>query len=205
MNTVLKKFIPKQDVDAEKSEITVVEADTPAVNPELADIFVRETTKTIAALEGIYSAPSDNDLQTYTISVHGLKSALANIGESDLSAVAAKLEQAGRDKNIGKIAAETPAFLDNLRALVTKLTPPKKDRADENVDEDLPYLRDKLLVIQTACTQYDIKTADETITELRQKQWSSHTEEALIKISEYLLHSDFDETVDLTEDILKTL
>jgi HPt (histidine-containing phosphotransfer) domain-containing protein len=36
-------------------------------------------------------------MRTYTINVHGMKSALANIGKTDLSAAAAKLEIAARE------------------------------------------------------------------------------------------------------------
>ena len=220
LNTMLKRFIRdkqkpevieaahKQSAPTDSTEPGGNDAVKPSINPELAEIFIRETTATIAKLEDIYEkrdACTDKDIQLYIVAVHGLKSSLANVGEPELSAIAAKLEQAGRDKNTVIMAAETPEFLDKLIALVRKLTPLKKDKTDKVIDEDLPYLREKLLALQKACSNYDIRTADEAISEIKKKAWSSRLEESLAAISGFLLHSDFDEAVNAIDEVIKTL
>ncbi|MCL1941668.1 MAG: hypothetical protein FWG09_06970, partial [Synergistaceae bacterium] len=129
--------------------------------------------------------------------------ALANIGKTDLSSIALKLEQSGRDKNIGVIAAETPPFLDSLRAFVGMLTPKEETAGSEAADEDRQYLHEKLLVIITACEEYDKDAAGDALAEIRGKTWSQPTKELLGAISEHLLHSDFDEAIDAIKKFME--
>jgi len=165
-------------------------------NPKFAEIFVRDANKSIAVLDAFIkkgSPYSEEEIRTYVIHTHGVKSALANVGRMDLSAIALKLEQLGRENNIEAIAAETPAFLDLLRDCVNKLKPQDEQVAGEGAAEDTPYLTEKLLAIKTACEEYDESAAEVALKELRQKVWSQKTKNLLETISEKLLHSDFDE------------
>jgi len=98
----------------------------PSIDPELAKIFTRDAEKAAATLEEIQKKEGnygDEDIQTYTIYVHAMKSALANIGETALSESALKLELAGRARNTAVMTAETPAFLNSLRTLIGKINP----------------------------------------------------------------------------------
>jgi len=150
--------------------------------------------------QSFLQSPGGIDMRTYVIHVHGIKSALANIGKMDVSAVAMKLETSGRDGNIAIITSETPAFLDSLRAVIQELTPEEEISGGcAASDEDLPYLHEKLLAIKAACEEYDESTADENIAKLREKAWSQPVRELLDIIAEHLLHSDFDEIADAVE------
>jgi PAS domain S-box-containing protein len=167
----------------------------PAVDPQLAAIFVRDAEKVVAVLEAMHTNQyrRDDDLHMFVVNVHAMKSALANTGEAELAAFAHKLEQAGRNRETGVIAAEIPAFLDLLRAVIAKVRPGKEDEDGEAADEDQAYLREKLSAIQAACAAYDKKAAKDALAELRQKTWSRQTREQLDTIAEHLLHSDFEE------------
>ena len=105
------------------------------------------------------------------------------------------LEKAGRDGRLEIITSETSSFLHSLRAFVNDITPQKNEDACKKVDEDKPFLRDKLLVIKAACEEFDESAAEEVLAELRSASWTQQTEELLRTISEQLLHSDFDEIV----------
>ncbi len=134
-----------------------------------------------------------------------MKSALANIGETDLSAVAYKLEQAGRVEDIKVLRSETPAFLEALCEVIEK-NKPKKDEvetAQEDEEGVWTYLTEKLLAIQKACEEYDEMTANTALAELGQKKWSYSTKELLDTLGEHLLHSDFEEAAKLAEDYVK--
>jgi len=122
-----------------------------------------------------------------------MKSALANIGEAELSACAHKLEQAGRNRETAAILAGTPAFLEGLRAAIERIRPGEGGGGDERVDEDRAYLREKLSSLQAACAAYDKKAAKDALVALRQKAWSRQTVELLDTIAGHLLHSDFEE------------
>jgi CheY-like chemotaxis protein len=136
LNDSLNKLIcdrkPPEVIEAvrqsmpEKPAFGTVTVPQMAVDHELAEIFVRDAAKTVAELESIYQkrdAFEDEDIQMYIINVHGMKSALANIGEPGLSGVALKLENAGQAGETAVIIAETPAFLASLREIIEKIRP----------------------------------------------------------------------------------
>jgi HPt (histidine-containing phosphotransfer) domain-containing protein len=179
----------------------------PTMDPRFAEIFVRDARKSIAVLDAIYEkrgSYSDEDMRTYGIHVHGMKSALANIGRMDLSAIALTLEMSVRAGDTEIMLSQTSAFLDSLRALVEELTPEETAEGGETADEDRSHLHEKLLAVKAACEEYDEKTADELITKLREKTWSQPAKELLSAIAEHLLHSDFDEIVELVNTFMET-
>ena len=217
LNTVLNKQVrdrqPPEVIEAARQRAETGDDEQTAdngsrlnIDPQFAEIFARDAAKAIATLEAIAvknDYTNEDDLRTYIINVHGMKSALANIGKMDLSAVALKLEAAGREKNLDMLISETPAFLNSLRAFVEEITPRKTETAIDAAAEDTEFLREKLLVIKTACEEYDSNTADNVIAELRKKSWSQPTNELLTKISENLLYSNFDEVIKAAEDYLE--
>ena len=152
-----------------------------------------------------------DDVQLYTINVHGIKSALANIGEKELSDFAYKLEKAGRDNNVEVLKNETPVFLEALNALVERIKPKETDDdsvsggdiMDMNADDVRSFLLEKLLIIKKACIDFDKKTAKGTIAELREKTWPKQTREMLSAIAEYLLHSEFEEVITIVDEYAK--
>jgi CheY-like chemotaxis protein/HPt (histidine-containing phosphotransfer) domain-containing protein len=220
LNTVLNKLIRDKQAQEvietarrqkEQSPDSSPKTPRPGIDPRFAEIFARDANKSLAALDAIIErgAYDENDVRTYVIHTHGMKSALANIGKMDLSAVALKLEQLGRNNNIEVITSETPAFLSVLRAFVDEIAPHKKNEENEEktggetADEDRPYLREKLLAIKAACEEYDKNAADDALAELRKKMWSEPTRKLMDAISEHLLHSDFDEVVDAVDKFME--
>ena len=180
--------------DAEKKkEKPKTPAPQSTVDPDLVGVFIRDANKSLAVLDKIIEKEgeySEDDMRTYVIHVHGLKSALANIGNKGLSEFARNLEQSGRTDDKVAISCQTPAFLGLLRAFVVDIAPAEPKA--EQIDEDLPFLKQKLEAISAACEQYDESEAEKALEELREKTWSQETQERLDKISELLLHSDFE-------------
>jgi CheY-like chemotaxis protein len=214
LNTILNRLVrdkqPPEVVEAarrQRADSLIDDKDIqPSVDPQLAAIFARDAEKAVAALEAMHTNQyrRDDDLHMFVVNVHAMKSALANIGEMELAAFAHKLEQAGRNRETAVMAAETPAFLDLLRAVIEIIRPEQED-GDGEADEDLPYLREKLSVIQAACEAYDKKTAKDALAELRQKAWSRQTREQLDTIAEHLLHSDFEEVASCAAQTIRTI
>jgi signal transduction histidine kinase/DNA-binding NarL/FixJ family response regulator/HPt (histidine-containing phosphotransfer) domain-containing protein len=186
-------------------------APPPSVNPELAGIFTRDAEKAIGVLEtilkkqGIYD---DEDIQMYVINVHAIKSALANIGESELSSFALKLEEAGRKNDISVVSAETPAFMSSLREVIGKINPNKDENDNEVTDEikgeDNEYLLEKLAFIQDACAENNKKAAKDALLQLRQKKWPHRIKNLLETIAENLLHSEFTEAAKAAGDYVNS-
>ena len=185
-----------------------INADSPShtdIDPAFAEIFVRDALKALATLEGIRDRGDynvDDDLRAYVINVHGMKSALANIHETELSEFARKLEEAGREEKMEIIKSETTSFLASLRSFVEGLIPEPEGEGADPADEDKQFLREKMLAIKSACEEYDENAADGILSQMKEKQWSQTTKTALNKIAEHLLHSDFDEAVKIVEVLL---
>ena len=168
----------------------------PQPNPKLLEFFVHDATRALKVLSGLLEKPgvySDDEIRAYTISVHGMKSALAGIGESELSAIALKLEQAGREADTQVMDQDTPEFITCLQTLVNRLTPQPEDAAQITPTEDKAYLFEHLTLIKQACEAFDERAADELLAQLRERLWSAPTRELLNTISHKILHSDFEE------------
>jgi len=200
---VIEAALRQREASTAKNAAAGKEAETSA-NSQLAQIFARDAERAVAALEKLpgEKAFSGDDMQTYVIHVHAIKSALANIGETELSGIALKLENAGREQNTAQMTAETPAFLSALRELIkkTKSMEDGGSDAEKDSDEDCAHLKEKLQDIQAACSEYDKKTAKAVLAGLREKTWSRPVNELLNTIAEHLLHSEFEEAANIAEN-----
>ncbi|MDR1802647.1 MAG: transporter substrate-binding domain-containing protein [Treponema sp.] len=213
LNAALNRYIrdkqPREVIEATRQEQRKREAENTAKTvPETKDMsemgrfFVLDAENAIRVIEEVFAKlPDAKAVHSYTTTVHGMKSALANIGENELSAVARRLEQAGKEKDLDIITEETPAFKSALLVLIDKYKPVINEDTVELTDNDMAYLRDKLLEIKTACQTYDITAAEEALDNLRQKAWPRHVSETLDEISLHLLHSDFEKAVAAAEVI----
>jgi signal transduction histidine kinase/DNA-binding response OmpR family regulator/HAMP domain-containing protein len=178
-------------------------AEQPQIDPLLAASFVRDAEDAVAMMEAAYdngAQAGEAGLDMYTIKAHAMKSALANIGEEQLAATSSRLEQAGRRRDLAVIAAETPAFLDALRAVIKKARPKEEPEHNAGQDEDQASLREHLLAIHAACMAYDIDTAENALAELRQKTWSQQTRALLDSITGHLLHSELEKAAGTIEN-----
>jgi len=211
LNKLIRDKQPAEVVEAaqkEKAELDKknINANPQNIDSQLAEIFARDAGKAASVLETLLknNLRSEDDVHLYVINVHAMKSALANIGEMELSAVALRLEQAGREKDIDVMKTETGAFLDKLLAVIAKVRPKDDDNEpSEDSKEALALLREKLLVVREACAALEKKTAKNALNELREKTWSHDTRELLNTIAEHLLHSDFDAAAALADEHIK--
>jgi CheY-like chemotaxis protein len=174
---------------------------------QYAEFFLRDAKKTLNELESIMAKGgphSKEDMQTYVIHTHGIKSALANIGKTDLSAAAFRLEKMGHEKKIDQILSETVPFIDALKEIIEELTPIEMVVYDME-DDDPTRLRENLIAIIAACEDYDERTADKLIESLRKETWSRPTAEMLDKLHEQLFISEFEGIVDTAKEFLEKL
>jgi HPt (histidine-containing phosphotransfer) domain-containing protein len=173
--------------------MAAIDKNTPLYK-RLFPIFVRDAKKAVNNLLSIRDrrgAYETDDMREYIVNVHGMKSALANIGEGELSAFAKELEIAAREQNLAAVNDRTAEFLDALQAFILKDAPEREEGAE--VDEDPAFLREKMLAIRSACETYDKKSVKTALSELDKKSLSPKTKALLGQIAEYILHSDFEE------------
>jgi len=172
-----------------------------SLNEELIAAAAHDVENALAVLEEMFSEISvDNiDMPLFTTTVHGIKSALANIGENQLSNAALSLEHLGESKDIKAISADIYGFMDSLRSFLQKIKPPKADENDDGShdvsDSDMEFLRGKLNDIKTASGKLEIKDAKKIMNDIKQKAWPRKITEVINEISLYLLRGEYAKVV----------
>ena len=210
LDNVLRKFVrdkqPPEVIEAarfrtENRSSFIKKNDTPDVSPQLAEFFVKDASSAALVLGENFAINNDEELRLYTTTVHSMKTALANVGEAELSDIAGKLEAAGVEKNIDFILEATSAFVEELKKVIRKFDRPYTDT--DAVTDYLDYadLRKQLKIVKQACDEFDKKTAKKIIIELRQEAWSAQIKELLSEMAEQLLSGDLDNVVDIAERI----
>ena len=161
------------------------------MDPLLMESFIRDAGKTVENLDKLLADPDFEDeitLRNLTITIHGIKSALRSLGESELSDDARLLEEACRDQNIGVVSRDIPAFLNKLRSLLMKLKPKQDTKGTSDDPEDI---KEKILAIKEMCADYNRRGALSIISEI--ENCSDRTKAVLDAIKEQVLHSEYDE------------
>jgi PAS domain S-box-containing protein len=124
LDAELNKFIRNKQTQKQESPKTQMHTDLQKVNAKLLSIFAHDARNTLPVLESALAnieTISEEDFHLYAIAAHGIKSALANIGQAELSQMAYSLEKAGKmqDKNI--IGLQTQELVDALKKIITEI------------------------------------------------------------------------------------
>jgi len=170
-----------------------------SLNDELVAAASHDVENALAVLNGMLPDIKDSytDFPLFTTTVHGIKSALANIGEKQLSELAYKLEQAGDKKQESIIMAEIQGFMNLLQLFLDKIKQ-QKENESENDDvsssissEEKDYLVNKLNDIKNACEKLVLRDAKAALNELKQKTWPRKISEIVNDISLYLIRGEY--------------
>jgi CheY-like chemotaxis protein len=195
LNACLNTYIRDRHIEeSRKYKPETAQSQPEAINPKLFEVFKRDAEKAVTALRDNTSA--NNNMKLFTTAAHSMKSALANIGENEISSLAFALENAGLNGDREFISANAGNLIERLEALISSISPAETAAADDDVDiiEDTAYLAERLQIAREACEDYDRKAAYAALDLLKEKQWKSQTAAMLKNIREMLLlHSDFDE------------
>jgi len=172
------------------------------VSPKLAAAFVSDAESSAIMLEELLPKLnsgnfSDADIELYITTVHGMKSSFVNVGETELSAFARKLEIAGTGGEFDAVAAETPIFIQELKACAEKLKAP--DSGVEASADDEVFLREKLAKIKTACNNFDLLSANAALDALKTKSWSPAVSGLLDEIAVALLRGELKKIARIAE------
>jgi PAS domain S-box-containing protein len=204
LNTILNKLIrnkqlPEVITEARKNELSKSSQKLPviasAIDTASYSIFVRDAKKALSIFDSVLknlADASDDDLHLFIVKAHAMKSALANIGEDAYSQVAFALEKAGKECDKNAIMQETQKLIDALKSIIEKNeVETQKKVVDKN--ENIAYLSEQLKIIADACVNYDAKNAEIAVMNLIDMSWTKETKDIIDKISEHILHSDFEE------------
>jgi signal transduction histidine kinase/CheY-like chemotaxis protein/HPt (histidine-containing phosphotransfer) domain-containing protein len=209
LNTALNKHIrdkqtPEIIAEARKQKEIAHSQTVQKIDPVLYSIFVRDAKSALqifqSTLENIANI-SNADLNLFAIKAHAIKSAFTNIGENAFSQIALALEKAGKENDKNFIKEKTQELINVLKKIIAKIEMEgEKNYAAK--DENPAYLLEQLKVISDACADYDVEIINSTIEDLSKRAWTKETTLLLDKISEHILHSDFDEAASLAKENL---
>ena len=184
--------------------------------PEIKKFFIQDAKNAMQVLDDLMPKIhelNNEETETYIITVHGMKSALANIGENELSGIALQLEMAGKNRELAILADKTPVFINALGSLCAQFKEyeqvPVQPEEEENssaeiTGENALFLHEKLLEIAAACDIYDKLTAKAALDELKQKLWPDHINTVLDELAVHILHSAFKRAAVVAENTAET-
>ncbi|MCL1863797.1 MAG: response regulator [Defluviitaleaceae bacterium] len=171
--TLLKKI---QDLDVD----TAVDAMS-----GLPDLYIDTVKLTLKLLPERITKLDDyleSDLKSFTIEVHGLKSAMKNIGAAKLGNSASQLERAGIEENLQYCKEHYPPFKDELLRLKEKLDEalPSDTEVKEiaNKSDLLPAIAEA----KAKAEDYNRDAALEIIQEKAKFSYDEKTDEQLQKV-----------------------
>ena len=143
----------------------------------------------------------NEDFKLFTIYVHALKSASANIGAEDFARGAAKLEMAGKNDDIAFIRENYAQFLNNLSEVITSVKIhlerykcyEGEEAAPSNKAADIEHLKIKLKDIEIAIEGIDFDQVEAILEDLFSYQWDHSVLGLLNKIKTDMSMFDYDE------------
>ena len=200
LHDALIKFIQTKEKDA---TLPVMPTDfTHKQKAELRRTFLADANKSKNTLESLMQILEADNLEAavfklYVIQTHAVKSALRNIGCTELAETADFLETAGRMSDLEKIRSTTNVFLSNLSKIITLITEVKDMETDEN--EDRKAVAKLLFSIAAACEAYNIQLTRDLLREIKRIPLSESTKDVISKIENHLFLSDDDEAGNLAK------
>ena len=200
MKHIYEKQPPEVIAAAQAKYFSIQPATDDNLLPEIRKAFLSDADKSIAVLEPLLQMEEMDDgaFRLYTIQTHAVKSALTNINKPVLSAAAEMLEMAGNNKDIDVIKHKTPAFLEDLRAVVQSLSRRRKD-SSLSIVENNALVSEKMLAVYVACTSFDISAAQEVLDQIIQLPISNRTAYLINEIESFLMHGNYIEAAALAK------
>ena len=230
LDSILQKWIPKEKRDSitqnNNNKISAVNEQKNIFSGEIAGLDVKEGVSHSGGTPEIYTEvltifcediqekipQITNCLETgnvplYTIYVHAIKSACANIGAGKLSKDARELEAAGNSNNTAYLEAHTAEFLADLKKLVNDIhlsLPAKKEKIDNGQPAmDTNVFRAELSTLKTAIDKMDFTAIDNAIKKLENTALDNDMSSAIHTISDCILMCDYDEAAKSIDKLLQ--
>jgi len=229
LNSVLEKWIPhekQKNMTGEKTENKKVkergekeEVAIDGIDTKRGIIFsggtIRAYLETLAIflddgmkkIKDIKSSLGTGDLQLFTIHVHALKSALANIGAEGLSAAAKALEASGTQNDLDFINSHIGRFLLDLEMLLKNIKDALSELEIGGGDKyfDNKSINSELLKLKEALDNMDAGVINKSIDNLRSMDLPGTIAVTIRNISDSILIYDYEDAIDLIEKTVALL
>ena len=142
-----------------------------------------------------------NDMRNFCIEVHSIKSALANVGAMELSALALELENASDKADSAFCSANLPSFLEGLNHFYTSLREVFAEKTDNGPIEIPPQLVSIFEKLKDAFEKIDFLAIDDGITSLNDLKLQGALLDEIEKIKDAVINTDFISAVEVMKGI----
>jgi HPt (histidine-containing phosphotransfer) domain-containing protein len=148
-----------------------------------------------------------NDIPTYTILIHALKSATINIGAVELSEAARELETAGKQNDLGFIEAHTAEFFESLELLLKNIyavlsARKSGNREEEKVSIGTEALKNKFLEIKSALEILDVGSLKRLFDDLQKLKLPENINAVVQSMSRNVLMAEYNGALVLAESVI---
>jgi len=222
LNTILAKWLPKEK--QEKLDVKIVDTDvSETTEMKIAGIDVEKgisitggTLKgymqTLAVfhkdglqkIDEIGKSLETKNYPLYATHAHALKSALANIGASELSESAKALEFAGKQKDVAFINSNNAQFLRNLETLLNGIGSALSSGNDaQKATVDFERLKSELNRLKEALESLDSTSIDHIVNDLREFLQAEGIGSGIENILQNVLIGGYDEAISKIDTLLK--
>jgi CheY-like chemotaxis protein len=171
-------------------------------------MFSKDATERLPLLS---SSLNSKDMPMFTTQGHALKSASGSIGAAESSAQAASLEAAGKAEDLTVINKMLPVFMEQLAELIKKIDENLIDKTatDSSIisNDEVDYnsvILPKLNKLKSAIELQNVGDIDNILDELNLQPLNSKIKEALEKISDDVLMTEFDDAIKTIEELIST-
>ncbi|GHV69113.1 hypothetical protein AGMMS49928_10390 [Spirochaetia bacterium] len=177
---------------------------------KVLSMFRKDAEERLALLQ---SPPDEAGLPLFVTQVHALKSASASIGAAELSALAARLETAGKGAlqsnagNLALIGEALPGFAKSLAELAVGIGDALDEKtaaiAEEGKNQTsgltaiVPLLRE----LRDALEAQKAETIDRILDEITQQALDPKTREALDEISDLVLMAEYTKAAEKVKEL----
>lgn len=146
----------------------------------------------------------EDDLENYTIVVHGLKSSSKLVGAMELSEAAKRLEECGHHGDEATIRQDTEGLLElykKYEQVLDDFFGPEEDDAGEQISED--EMKESLAELKDAAENFNMEIFFKWEKEMEHVQVPEEYQDAWKEVKDAVRNVSFSETVEKIETILK--
>jgi CheY-like chemotaxis protein len=229
LNNILEKWIPKEKRETVTKEGGAVKEDSYAGETIKIDgidfkqgVFLSGGTiesflETLAIYhkDGIEKIGELNaclesgNVKLYTVHVHALKSASANIGALELSETANDLEEAGDREDSDYLVAHNPAFITALEVILSRISAVlamyKESVGVGSTSRDREQLIRELVILKNAIENLDAGAMNESVETLQDITQKDEIAGIIESISGKILVAEYDEAAESVRSLLEGL
>jgi len=158
----------------------------------------------IEKIREIKSCLETANLRLFTIHVHALKSASANIGAESVSEEARVLEEAGKEGDAALVRSRSPHFLADLDELLRNIDSflAMTNECEQGATVDMGLLREELSRLKEAIVSFDSRSMRTRADVIRKFSHAAGVGATIDGILHNLLIGDYDRAVSLVDSIL---